>query len=52
MISYIDYWKDKESYHSFKNVLDRFDLLFFNIYILIPSTLGILFYINPIINYI
>ena len=51
MISYIDYWKDKESYHSFKNVLDRFDLLFFNIYILIPSTLGILFYINPIINY-
>ena len=49
-ISYIDYYKDKESYKNFNNLINRFDLLFINIYIVIPASLAILFNYYPIIN--
>jgi sterol desaturase/sphingolipid hydroxylase (fatty acid hydroxylase superfamily) len=48
---YIDYWRNKKNYHDYKNLKQRFDLLFLNIFIYIPITLEILFYIKPITSY-
>tara|TARA_B100000795_G_C22641490_1_gene376660 strand:- start:234 stop:851 length:618 start_codon:yes stop_codon:yes gene_type:complete len=48
---YIDYWKNKDNYHNYKNLKKRFDLLFLNIFIYIPLSLEILFYIKPVTSY-
>ena len=48
---YIDYWKNKKNYHNYKNLKKRFDLLFLNIFIYIPLSLEILFYLKPVLFY-
>ena len=48
---YIDYWKNKENYHNYRYIKKKFDLLFLNIFIYIPLSLEILFYLNPVLFY-
>jgi sterol desaturase/sphingolipid hydroxylase (fatty acid hydroxylase superfamily) len=48
--SYIDYFLNKPDYHNYKDLFKKLDILFLNIYILIPITFISLFYFQPIIN--